>query len=118
MNGPRSSNGRLVRTARSHILADFADTRARRKPLKPLRAGTSGDSGVLVYSCAFLPMQSAHEAAGATGTRRSPRPLRGRKIHQRLGRFASRDCERTSAIAVIASVAKQSIKPQRKNGLL
>src|SRR6266550_407496 len=27
--------------------------RARRKPLKPLRAGTSGDSGVLVYSCAF-----------------------------------------------------------------
>jgi hypothetical protein len=25
---------------------------ARRKPLKPLRAGTSGDSGVLVYSCA------------------------------------------------------------------
>jgi hypothetical protein len=26
----------LVRTARSHILADFADTRARNKPLKPL----------------------------------------------------------------------------------
>jgi hypothetical protein len=51
--------------------------RARRKPLKPLRAGTSGDSGVLVYSCASLPMQSAHEAAGATGIRRSPRPLLG-----------------------------------------
>src|ERR1700704_3215150 len=51
--------------------------RARHKPLKPLRAGTSGDSGVLVYSCAFLPMQSAREAAGATGTRRSPRPLTG-----------------------------------------
>src|SRR5713226_6408630 len=30
--------------------------RARRKPLKPLRAGMPGDSGVLVYSCAFLPM--------------------------------------------------------------
>jgi hypothetical protein len=27
--------------------------RARRKPLKPLRAGMPGDSGVLVYSCAF-----------------------------------------------------------------
>ena len=27
--------------------------RARRKPLKPLRAGTPGDSGVLVYSRAF-----------------------------------------------------------------
>src|SRR6267142_449077 len=26
---------------------------ARRKPLKPLRAGMPGDSGVLVYSCAF-----------------------------------------------------------------
>src|SRR6266478_9248955 len=51
--------------------------RARRKPLKPLRAETPGDSGVLVYSCASLPMQSAHEAAGATGIRRSPRPLRG-----------------------------------------
>src|SRR6266481_7394199 len=76
-NGLRFSDGRLVRTARSHILADFADTRARRKPLKPLRAGMPGDSGVLVYSCASLPMQSAHEAAGATGIRCSPRPLRG-----------------------------------------
>src|SRR5437660_11489349 len=38
-NGIRSSDGRLVRTARSHILADFADTRARRKPLKPFAQG-------------------------------------------------------------------------------
>ena len=59
--------------------------RARRKPLKPLRAGTSGDSGVPVYSCAFLPMQSAHEAAGATGTRRSPRPLfQGRNVSGKI----------------------------------
>src|SRR5260370_36529518 len=28
-HGLRSSDGRLVRTARSHILADFSDTRAR-----------------------------------------------------------------------------------------
>ena len=34
-----------------------------------------GDSGVLVYSCAFYQCKSAHEAAGAAGTRRSPRPL-------------------------------------------
>jgi hypothetical protein len=59
--------------------------RARRKPLKPLRAGTSGDSGVLVYSCAFLPMQSAHEAAGATGTRRSPRPLWAEELNNASG---------------------------------
>jgi len=45
------------------------------KPLKPLRAGTPGDSGVTrCYSCAFY-HTSAHEAAGATGIRRSPRPL-------------------------------------------
>jgi hypothetical protein len=31
--------------------------RARRKPLKPLRAGMPGDSGVLVYSCAFYQYQ-------------------------------------------------------------
>src|ERR1700730_18164782 len=73
-NGLRSSDGRLVRTARSHILADFSDTRARRKPLKPLRAGTSGDSGVLVVTRVRSTTTSAHEAAGATGTRRSPRP--------------------------------------------
>src|SRR5712664_3402075 len=51
--------------------------RARRKPLKPLRAGMPGDSGVLVVTRVLLPIQSAHEAARATGTRRSPRPLRG-----------------------------------------
>jgi hypothetical protein len=48
--------------------------RARRKPLKPLRAGTPG---VPVYLrselVCFLPF--AHEAMGAAGTRCSPRPL-------------------------------------------
>ena len=48
---------------------------ARRKPLKPLRAGTSGDSGVLVVTRVRSTTTSAHEAAGATGIRRSPRPL-------------------------------------------
>src|ERR1700682_3953571 len=49
--------------------------RARRKPLKPLRAGMPGDSGVLVVTRVRSITTSAHEAAGATGTRRSPRPL-------------------------------------------
>src|SRR3984893_9552600 len=44
----------------------------------------------------ILPLQSAHEAAGATGTRHSPRPPRGREIHQRLGRVAPRDREAAS----------------------
>src|SRR6202011_3419285 len=49
--------------------------RARRKPLKPLRAGMPGDSGVLVVTRVLSTLPSAHEAAGAAGTRRSPRPL-------------------------------------------
>jgi hypothetical protein len=49
--------------------------RARRKPLKPLRAGTPGDSGVLVVTRVRSTNTSAHEAAGATGIRRSPRLL-------------------------------------------
>jgi hypothetical protein len=46
--------------------------RARSKPLKPLRAGMPGDPGatVVTNSCAFY---TAHEAAGATGTRPSLR---------------------------------------------
>src|SRR5712664_306730 len=53
--------------------------RARRKPLKPLRAGMPGDSGVLVVTRVRSTNKSAHEAAGAAGIRRSPRPL-GRKV--------------------------------------
>ncbi len=49
--------------------------RARRKPLKPLRAGMPGDSGVLVVTRVRSTTTSAHEAAGATGIRHSPRPL-------------------------------------------
>jgi hypothetical protein len=52
--------------------------RARRKPLKPLRAGMPGDSGELaVNTRVHLPLPCAHEAAGALGTRHSPRPLKG-----------------------------------------
>jgi hypothetical protein len=56
---------------------------ARHTPLKPLRAGMPGDSGVLVVTRALLPLQSAHEAAGAAGTRHSPRPpfSEGRKTN-------------------------------------
>jgi hypothetical protein len=48
---------------------------ARRKPLKPLRAGMPGDSGVLVVTRVRSTTTSAHEAAGALGIRHSPRPL-------------------------------------------
>ncbi len=49
--------------------------RVRRKPLKPLRAGMPGDSGVLVVTRVRSTNPSAHETAGAAGTRHSPRPL-------------------------------------------
>src|SRR6266850_261755 len=40
-----------------------------------LRTGTPGDSGVLVVTRVRSTTIIAHEAAGATGIRRSPRPL-------------------------------------------
>ena len=82
--------------------------RARRKPLKPLRAGTSGDSGVLVVARVLLPIQSAHGAAGAVATRRSPRPLRGESFINASG-ASRREGEVVCGFFVIASAAKQSI---------
>src|ERR1700704_6108446 len=49
--------------------------RARSKPLKPLRAGMPGDPGATVVTTLVCYQHTAHEAAGATGTRHSPRPL-------------------------------------------
>src|SRR5712692_8717117 len=64
--------------------------RARNKPLKPLRAGMPGDAGVLVVTRVRSITTTAHEAAGATGARHSPRPQRGREINANLGRMARR----------------------------
>src|ERR1700688_5291668 len=67
--------------------------RARHKLLKPLRAGMPG---VPVYSLllvCLLPLQHAHEPAGAAGTRHSPRPPWGREINANLGRIAPRERE-------------------------
>jgi hypothetical protein len=67
--------------------------RARHKLLKPLRAGMPGDSGVLVVTRVRSITTIAHEAAGAAGTRHSPRPPWGREIHAQLGRIAPRGRE-------------------------
>src|SRR3977135_1570802 len=82
--------------------------RARRKPLKPLRAGTPGDSGVLVYSCAFYQCKAHTRLRGprASGV---PTAVEGAEIYQGLGRMARRGSEIASGLAVIASAAKQSI---------
>src|ERR1700691_4875407 len=52
--------------------------RARRKPLKPSRAGMPGDPGATVVTNAGA-YYSTRAAAGALGTRHSPRPLFGAK---------------------------------------
>ncbi len=66
--------------------------RARNKPLKPLRAGMSGDSGVLVYSCAFYQCKARTRlrVQRAPGV---PHALFGRKINANLGCFVLRDRE-------------------------
>ena len=69
--------------------------RARRKPLKPSRAGMPGDSGATVVTNARA-YYSTRAAAGASGTRHSPRPLLG---GAQLGRHASRGCSRPSSPA-------------------
>jgi hypothetical protein len=69
-----------------------------------LRAGMPG---VPVYSLLLvcvLPIQSAHETAGAAGTRHSPRPSDGRKIYAQLGRIAPRDREVVSGIVWLLKV--------------
>src|ERR1700723_1167883 len=70
--------------------------RARRKPLKPSRAGMPGDSGATVVTNARA-YYSTRAAAGASGTRHSPLPswgsatpsLGGSIMHQ-LGRYPRR----------------------------
>ena len=59
--GLRSSDGRLVRTARSHILADFADTRARSKPPNHC-AGKAGMSWLYLSNPCALLCYTSHTA--------------------------------------------------------
>jgi hypothetical protein len=49
-----------------------------------------------------LPLQHAHETAGAAGIRHSPRPLWGRKTNANLGRIVPRDREVAFAEAAFA----------------
>jgi hypothetical protein len=62
--------------------------RARNKLLKPLRAGMPGDPGATVVTNARA-FYTTRAAAGATGTRHSPRPP-GRTSFLQSGRLAPR----------------------------
>src|ERR1700738_4835820 len=60
-----------------------------------------GVPGATVVTTLVCYLHFAHEAAGAAGTRHSPRPHFGREIHAQIGRIASRG--RGIAPDVIAS---------------
>jgi hypothetical protein len=74
--------------------------RVRRKPLKPLRAGMPDDPGATVVTNARA-FYTTRAAAGATGTRHSPRPLLGGSFMHNSG--ASRGGNAEVYLAVIAS---------------
>jgi hypothetical protein len=76
--------------------------RARRKPLKPLACGNAGCSGATVVTTLVCHQHFAHEAAGAAGTRHSPRPLISwANDCARLGCNAPRECERVFGIGCL-----------------
>jgi hypothetical protein len=72
--------------------------RARRKPLKPLRAGMPGDSGVLVVTRVRFNNAKCTRGRGCSGHPAFPTPSKGREINARLGRIAPRDREVVSEI--------------------
>ena len=65
--------------------------RARRKPLKPLRAGMPGDPGGPVVNTRVLPTHCTR-GCGCIGHPAFPTPSLGRKIPAQLGRIAPREC--------------------------
>jgi len=74
-----------------------------------------GDPGATVVTTLVCYQHTAHEAAGATGTRHSPRPLSsGRRIHAQLVRIAPRDRGAASEIAESEIVWLIEIESERQ----
>jgi hypothetical protein len=80
---PRGNGGKRARSPR----------RARHKPLKPLRAGMPGDSGVLVVTRVRSTNTKCTRDRGCSGHPAFPTPSLGRKINAQLGRIAPRGRE-------------------------
>src|ERR1700675_89951 len=75
--------------------------RARRNPLKPLRAGMPGDSGVLVVTRVRSITTKCTRGRGCSGHPAFPTPSLGREINAQLGRIARRDREAVSGIVLL-----------------
>src|SRR6266705_3025376 len=81
--------------------------RARRKPLKPLRAGTSGDSGVLVVTRVRSTTTKCTRGRGCNGHPAFPTPSLGGRLINASGAWRGEGVN--VRLDVIASAAKQSI---------
>jgi hypothetical protein len=85
--------------------------RARRKPLKPLRAGTSGDSGVLVVTRVRSTNTKCTRGRGCNGHPAFPTPSLGGRAKQRLGRIASRGRSRVGNERNVIGPSSDPIRP-------
>src|SRR3977135_3192008 len=86
--------------------------RARRKPLKPLRAGTPGDSGVLVVTRVRSTTTKCTRGRGCNGHPAFPTPSLGGRFIKASG--ALRGGVAHSRLYVVAREAKQSISPRTR----
>jgi hypothetical protein len=99
--------------------------RARRKPLKPSRAGMPGDPGATVVTNARA-YYSTRAAAGATGTRHSPLPFGGESFLHNSGALRRGNAElclrapdaaqRAALAAWCAADPGPMIEPRRAHG--
>jgi len=82
---------------------------------KTIACGNAGCFRCTRLLVCFLPMQSAHEAAGAAGTRRSPRPHKGGRSSNASG-ASRREGEVVSGMrgTSLALPATMSARPGRK----
>jgi hypothetical protein len=91
--------------------------RARNKLLKPLRAGMPGDPGATVVTNARA-FYTPRAAAGATGTRHSPRPLWGGSFMHNSGASRREIVDLYLVVIARSEATKQSILTSRLHGLL
>ncbi len=85
---------------------------ARRKPLKPLRAGTSGDSGVLVVARVRSTTTKCTRGRGCQGHPAFPTPSLGVRFINGSGALRG-EIANACVLDVIASAAKQSISRRK-----
>src|SRR3984893_6153234 len=96
--------------------------RARRKPLKPLRAGTSGDSGVLVVARVHSTNTKCTRGRGCQGRPAFPTPSdwRGRQVYsktraKRAARSRRCVCKRSGCLKMnLGSVRHAGLRSRRK----